>query len=92
MASKPVNSEMVIVTVAARDLLCDLRCPNCDKRLRAGDAVFLSRDEQVALHVECVIGLALIATLRPPSEVAVAAEYRQNREALIERLKERSDG
>lgn len=92
MANRPVNSEMVIVTVAVRDVLCDARCPNCVRRFRAGDEVFLSLDERVALHVECVIGLALVATLRPPSEVAIAAEYRQNREALIERMKERSDG
>lgn len=83
---------MVIVTLAARDIWCGKRCPNCVRKFRGGEDVFLSADEQTAIHVECVVALALVATLRTPTEAQAADEYRANRVALIESLKEKTDG
>lgn len=81
-----VNPEMVIVTLVSMDLWVGKLCPNCRVKFRKGDEVFESVDQATALHVTCVVALALVATLRPPSELAVAAEYEARRDELLDVL------
>lgn len=87
MTDRP-NPEMVIVTIGPGDRLLRRICPNCLQPPRIGAEVFVSLDEGTAIHVTCVVALALVATLRPPSEVEAAARYRELRNELIDTLQD----
>lgn len=61
--SDDVNTQMIIVTLVPNDRWTKKRCPNCHKPFQAGERVFESYDAGVALHVSCVVALALTASL-----------------------------
>ena len=63
-----INPQMIIVTLVHNDRWCGKRCPNCLKMFRAGEDVFESLDQQTALHVTCIVALALVASLHTTPE------------------------
>lgn len=81
------NRGMVIVVAAENDsILRDRTCPACLKPFPAGSQVFESWDQTVAIHVTCVVSLALVATLRTPDEAEIEATYQAYRQELLDEL------
>lgn len=64
MAEPAVNPEMIIVTLVAGEHWIGRLCPNCVHPFGVGESVFESADQRTAIHVTCVIALALVATLQ----------------------------
>jgi hypothetical protein len=67
-----INPEMVIVHFVPDEPALARRCPNCHRRFTAGDQVFVSLREEVIIHVSCVVGLALVASVRNAGVSSVA--------------------
>lgn len=65
MVEAPTDPTMIIVTLVPNERWIGQRCPNCVAPFQAGDEVFESVDQRAALHVSCVVSLALVASLRP---------------------------
>lgn len=65
--SEEVNTQMIVVTLVPNDRWTKERCPNCHRPFVAGERVFESFDASVALHVSCVVALALVASLDEPA-------------------------
>jgi hypothetical protein len=78
-----VNPGMVIVTLVPNDSATNTSCPDCHRRFKAGDEVFISIDEKVLLHVTCVVALALVASVRNFIPADAQSVYEHLRETLI---------
>lgn len=81
-----VNPSMIIVVLVPHERWLDEACPNCHRPFRPFDQVFESVDQKVAIHVHCVVALALVASAqgpKPASKEAVAIEYRRQRLAIL---------
>jgi hypothetical protein len=61
--AKQTTDHMIAVTLVPNERWVGTRCPNCHSPYRSGDKVFESVDQKVAIHVSCVVALALIASL-----------------------------
>lgn len=86
LLNRDVNPSMIIVSLVPGDRWVREGCPNCHQIFRAYDQVFESVDQRVAIHVHCVVALALLASAQgplAPKDETVAIQYRQIREAIL---------
>lgn len=79
-----INPEMIIVRLVKNDIALSRRCPNCHKQFKAHDEVFVSVDEAVTIHVSCIVGLALVASVRNFVPATTEAAYEHVREYLVD--------
>jgi hypothetical protein len=95
LLNRDVNPSMIMVSLVSGDRWVRVACPNCHKVFRPHEQVFESVDQCVAIHVHCVVALALLASAqgpKPPRADAIAAEYREIREALLTEQERDLDG
>jgi hypothetical protein len=82
MPPKPRN--MLLVICAEDDLILDdMDCPACDDPFEGGMEVFVSVDEEIAIHAQCVTALAMVASLRSRDDVDVEDEAAEKTEELL---------
>lgn len=78
-----LNPGMIIVALVQNDRALRARCPDCHKQFKAHERVFMSVDERVAIHVSCVVALALVATMQDYIPATPDGVYEHLREELL---------
>jgi hypothetical protein len=79
-----VNPEMVIVTLVPDEPALARHCPNCHRQFKARDQVFVSLREEVMIHASCIVGLALVASVRNFIPATPETTYDHLREYLLD--------
>jgi hypothetical protein len=83
-APMPESRNMLLVVCADYDSILSRRnCPACDDPFEGGMEVFVSVDEAIAIHAQCVTALAMVASLRSRDDADVEDEAAEKTEELL---------
>jgi hypothetical protein len=84
MPEEATTSQMVIVTLVAHEPALERSCPNCHRKFKAREQVFVSVGEEVLIHVTCVVGLALVAAVHDVVPATTEGVYNHLREHVLD--------